>query len=294
MEIIGFIGLGTMGKPMAGRLFAGGYEVLVVESSSSSRMMREQGAEIVPSYRDQAARADTIIVCVPNSSIVEDIVYNSGRLLDAMGPGKLLIDMGTSDPSSTRRIAADLESRGADMLDAPVSGGEKGAMEGTLSCMVGGRKEVFEGAQPLLANLAATVRYIGSSGMGHTMKLLNNVVVVNTIVSLCEVFAIAERQGMDLGVVLEVLAGGSASSKALDFWGQRMVGKDYEDPTYRYDLAAKDMRLAHELVIGTGLSYPLFSGTHQVFTIANALGLETEDVSKIKSMWDTLNSELRH
>jgi 2-hydroxy-3-oxopropionate reductase len=289
MKTIGFIGVGTMGNPMAARLIRAGFDVVAMDVRISAvQSIVEVGARAANTYADLASSADVIVLCLPNSETVESVVYSPGNLLHAVQVESVLIDMGTSDPESTRRIAADLLERDVYMLDAPVSGGEKGAEQGTLSCMVGGDEHVYFEAKSILSELASTIRYVGESGMGHSMKLLNNMVGVTNLLILCEVFSVAERLGVDLELALDVLAGGSAQSRAMDFWGQRLVKKDYQHPTYRYDLAAKDMRMAMSLAIQSGAPLPIFSATNLLFSIGTSMGFMDQDISIVKKFWDDL------
>jgi len=289
IEHVGFIGVGTMGKPMAKRLIDAGFEVAVIDVRESQvAELASHGAITPASYAELAEYAQAVILSLPNSQIVESVFYAPGDFLTLIHPGTVVIDMGTSNPASTRRIARALKLKQAEMLDAPVSGGEAGAIEGTLSCMVGGSKATLERVMPVLRVLANTINHIGHISMGHTMKLLNNMVGISNLVILCEVLSIAEKLGVDPEIARSVMAAGSASSKALDFWGERLIAKEYIVPTYRFDLAAKDVRLAQSMASGSGVPYPLFAVVHQLFTSATAVGLEKEDICAIKSLWDKL------
>lgn len=295
METVGLVGAGTMGKPMGANLLRGGYHLVVIAHRNRAPVeeLVSQGAEEVRSYAAMAERADVIIMSLPSSIQVEAVMYSPGNLIEALRPGTIVVDMGTSDPASTKKIAADLAARDAAMLDAPVSGGEAGASKGTLSVMAGGPRETFDKMLPLLQKLGSTIIYIGGNGMGHTMKLLNNMVGVGNLVLLCEVFSTASKLGVDLETARQVMAGGSANSAALGFWGTRLIEKDYATPTYRFDLAAKDMRLAEQMAANSGMPYPLFSAIHQLFTIASAMGLDKEDVCALKLFWDRLAADDR-
>lgn len=289
MNTIGIIGVGTMGGPMASRLLRAGYKVhaMDIRQTALEKLVKE-GAISSNSTADIANSAQVIIFSLPDSRAVESVVYPPGNLLQTVCPGTIIIDMGTSDPTSTRQIATDLAAKSVQMLDAPISGGETGAKEGTLSCMVGGTEETYLEVKPILGVLASTITHVGGIGMGHTMKLLNNMVGVTNLMILCEVFSIAANVGINLEVVRRVLEGGSAQSKALDFWGEQIIKQQYQNPTYRYDLAAKDMRLAMALAIHSGTPIPVFSATNLLFTIGTSLGFKNQDVSILKKVWGKL------
>jgi len=292
MDRIAFVGVGTMGRPMARRLIEAGYSVTVAGRNQAALAdWATAGAQVGKVGPEIAASVDVIMLSLPSSKAVESVVYEPCNLLEGIRPETIIIDMGSSDPASTKRIAADLEKRNAFMLDAPVSGGEVGAVKGTLTCMVGGPKDIFDKCLPIFKTLASTITYVGDTGMGHTLKLINNMVGVTNLVLLCEAFSVAQALGLDLQVVRQVMASGSANSAALGFWGERLISKEYEKPTYRFNLAAKDMRLAQAMAASSGVPYPVFAGTHLVFTIASAMGLEMEDVSAIKLIWDRLVSQ---
>jgi 3-hydroxyisobutyrate dehydrogenase-like beta-hydroxyacid dehydrogenase len=288
MEKIAFFGLGTMGKPMVDRLCDAGYAVAILATSNAVADLQMPPITIAPNPRVASKGATVVILSVPDSTAVEDVVYGDDGILESIQRGSLLIDMGTSDPTSTCRISGDLAERGVDMLDAPVSGGRQGAISGTLSCMVGGRREAFERAAPLLGCLAATLKYVGGPGSGHTMKLLNNMVALGNLGVLCEVMSLAVRLGVELPIALEVFAGGSADSRVLDFWGKRLAREEYTPATYRFDLALKDIRLAHATVAQSGIPSPVFDAIYGTFARAAALGAADEDVSVLKANWDRL------
>ncbi len=167
MENIGLIGAGTMGKPIGANLLTAGYTLLVVVHRNQTPIddLVDRGAKEMESYDEIVSEADVVILNLPSSIEVEEVIYSPGNLLEALSNGKIVIDMGTSDPSSTIKIAEDLAKRGVDMLDSPVSGGEVGATEGTLSVMVGGKRKVFEQMLPLLQVIGSTINYIGGHGI---------------------------------------------------------------------------------------------------------------------------------
>lgn len=289
MEKIGFVGLGTMGMPMATRLIEAGYLVYPMDiDPMATKKMISKGGKGVASYSELSKLTQVIVFSLPNSKVVESILYSPGMMIDTIEPGTIIVDLGTSDPLSTRKIAKDLQAIGAVLIDAPVTGGPVRAEDGTLSCMVGGPTDAYEQVKPLLKKMAKNIEYVGESGMGHTIKLLNNMVGVGNLVLLCEVFSIAEKLDVDLEKLERIMSVGSAKSFALDFWGKRLIEKDYIMPVYKFSLAAKDMRLAQKIAAEVDLPYPVFASVHQLFLAGNALGMDQEDVCCIKKVWDRL------
>jgi 3-hydroxyisobutyrate dehydrogenase-like beta-hydroxyacid dehydrogenase len=289
---VGIVGVGTMGQPMGRRLLDAGYDLYPMDIDPERvQDLISHGAVAPKTYAELTNECDIIILSLPNSQVVEAVMYAPGNLIDSLRPQSIVIDMGTSAPASTMRIAEDLVKNDIEMLDAPVSGGEAGAIKGTLSCMVGGSKEVLEIVTPILKILASQITYIGTNGMGHTMKLINNMVGISNLVILCEALAMAERLGVNLDVAKRVMSGGSAYSKAIDFWGDRLVSSDYSIPTYRFDLASKDVDLAQAMATNAQIPYPMFATTYQIFSAAKALNIDNMDICSIKTLWDMVQRD---
>ncbi len=244
MAHVGFIGLGLMGKPMARNLLTAGFP-LVVHSRSDGPVQElvHAGAIRASSPRDVAAQATTIITMVPDSPDVEKVIEGPDGILAALQPGTIIIDMSSIAPASARRLATTVTARGATMLDAPVSGGEIGAVQGTLSIMVGGDRQAFDTVTPILRAMGNPERivYVGESGAGQLCKLCNQMVLAGTISVVGEAFALARKAGVDPARVREALLGGFAQSRVLDVHGERMLQGNYV-PGFRTELFAKDLR----------------------------------------------------
>jgi len=258
VERVGFIGLGIMGRPMATNLLTAGV-TLTVHSRSIGPVdeLAAAGAARAATPREVAAASDIVITMLPDSPEVEAVVLGEGGLIDGAEAGGLVIDMSTIDPDVTRRVASALTERGVDALDAPVSGGERGAIDGTLSIMVGGESAAFERARPLFDVLGSKAVHIGPAGAGQVAKACNQLVVASTIEAVAEAIALAERAGVDAARVREALLGGFAGSKILEVHGQRMLDRAFE-PGFRVRLHAKDARIIRDLAREVDLSLPGF------------------------------------
>jgi 2-hydroxy-3-oxopropionate reductase len=239
---IGFIDLGVMGRPMAARLIDAGYEVVVVRRSSpATRDLVELGADQAQTPAAVAAGTDTVITMLPDSPDVEQVVLGAGGVAEGIPAGGLLIDMSSIAPAVSRRVAETVHARGAQALDAPVSGGETGAREGTLSVMVGGPEEAFGRAQPVLSVLGEHIVHVGGHGAGQVAKAANQVIVAGTIAAVAEALTLARRAGVDPERVREALPGGFADSRILRVHGRRMLEGAFA-LGFRIRLQAKDAR----------------------------------------------------
>jgi 2-hydroxy-3-oxopropionate reductase len=244
MDQIGFIGLGLMGKPMALNLRTAGFPVIVHSRSEGPvAALTAAGATRAATPADVAAHATRIITMVPDSADVEAVLHGPHGVFAALQPGTILIDMSSIAPAAARRLAAEAATRGATMLDAPVSGGEIGAVQGTLSIMVGGDRGAFDTVLPILRAMGNPERivYVGASGAGQVCKLCNQMVLGATIAGVGEAFALARKAGVDPARVREALLGGFAQSRVLDLHGERMLQGNYV-PGFRTELFAKDLR----------------------------------------------------
>jgi len=273
MKKLGFIGLGVMGRPMARNLLAAGYP-LTVWNRTRSRMdeLVSLGAAAASSPREVAERSDVVITMVTDSPDVEEVVLGPSGVIEGARPGMTVVDMSTISPSVARRVAEALAEKGAKMLDAPVSGGDVGAREGTLSIMVGGPEEAFRECLPILQVLGKRVTYMGGSGMGQTAKLCNQVICVLNIEAVCEGLMLGARAGLDLGRLLEVVTAGAAGSWMLSNLGPKMVRRDFE-PGFRVSHQQKDLRLALSAAAELGLPLPGTALVQQMFRAVEAEGM---------------------
>jgi 2-hydroxy-3-oxopropionate reductase len=260
MEKIGFIGLGIMGKPMAINLLKAGYTVFVLEKSQAAGEVSAAGAEVLTDIKTLASKGDIIITMLPDSPQVEQVVCGEAGVLEGIRPGTLFIDMSTIAPVTARNLHDLLQAKGVEALDAPVSGGQAGAEAASLSIMVGGQEPAFHRALPVFQALGKNIVHIGEPGAGQTTKACNQMIVGMTIQAVSEAFTLAEKAGVDLEKMREVLLGGFAQSRILDLHGKRMIDGNFK-PGFKIKLHKKDLNIA--LATGKEFSVTL-PGTAQV------------------------------
>ena len=256
MEKIGYIGLGIMGKPMVENLTRAGHRVNVFARRKAS--IDALGTDCIQEFSTPAelAEASTLIIsCVSETSDSEEVLTGSQGAIQGLQAGALVIDMSTISPEATRTMAASFTQAGGSMLDAPVSGGEVGAIAGTLSIMVGGEKRDFERALPVFECLGKNIIHVGASGAGQVAKACNQIVVAQTMTAIAEAYLLAQSAGVDPAKVREALLGGFAYSKILEVHGQRMLDKNYQ-PGFKAKLHAKDLRIALESASANKLKLP--------------------------------------
>lgn len=272
--LIGFIGLGVMGKPMAKNLMKAGHS-LVVHSRSRGPVdeLGTAGARTLASPAEIGRHASIVITMLPDTPDVELVLTGSDGLLTTLQPGAVVIDMSSISPAAARRLATLAASKGAAMLDAPVSGGEIGAINGTLSIMVGGDRQTFERVRPILACMGNPDRivYIGESGTGQICKICNQVAIGCALAGVSEAFALAKKTGVDPARVREALLGGFAASRVLEVHGERMLTGNYT-PGFRAKLFQKDLRIANEASIANGVAMPAISVVTQLVNALVASG----------------------
>jgi 2-hydroxy-3-oxopropionate reductase len=258
-ERIGFIGLGIMGRPMAKNLLAAGH-ALTVHSRSPGPVdeLVAAGASRADGPAAVAKMSDVTITMLPDTADVEDVLTGEGGVLEGAAAGSLVIDMSSIDPAPTRTIAEAFAGRDVAMVDAPVSGGERGAIDGALSIMIGGDAEAVARAMPIFDVLGKTIVHVGPSGAGQVTKACNQLVVAATIEAVAEALLLAERSGVDAAKVREALLGGFAGSKILDVHGQRMLDRAF-DPGFRIRLHRKDARIVEDMAADTGTPIPSFA-----------------------------------
>ena len=265
---IGFIGLGIMGRPMALNLKQADHDLWVfARRTESMNPLVEAGATPCDSPAGVARQADIVFTMVSDTADVEQVIFGDNGIIEGIQPGAVVIDLSTISPSATRSMAERLRSQGAVMLDAPVSGGDAGAIAGTLSIMVGGDPKVFDRVRPLFDVMGKNIVHIGGNGAGQVCKACNQVVVSHTIAGVGEAFLLAQRSGVDGVKVREALLGGSAKSRILEVHGQRMLDENYE-PGFKAKLHRKDLRIVTDAAYELGLPLP---GTAQIAQYLNAL-----------------------
>ena len=289
MQKIGFIGLGIMGGPMAANLVKAGYDVTgYARSSSSGERLAQAGAKPAESIAEAVGGADVVITMLPDSPEVEDVVLGEDGVLASAGPDLLLIDMSTIAPETSVAVAERAKESGVRVLDAPVSGGEPGAIEGTLSIMVGGDPETFEAARPVLEHLGKTIVHVGEHGAGQTVKAANQLIVAGIISLVSEAIVLLEASGVDGERGLEVLAGGLAGNTVLDRKAASMLAREFK-PGFRIDLHHKDMGIALASARTAGVSLPVTGVVAQLVASARAMGHGSLDHSALLSVVENLS-----
>jgi len=287
-ETIGFIGLGIMGKPMATNLLKAGYPLVAHNRSREPvRELVSMGAQEAFSPKEVASRSDVIITMLPDTPDVELVALGENGIIEGIRPGSVYIDMSTISPVATRRIAQEIRAKGAEMLDAPVSGGQVGAINATLSIMVGGRKEVFERCLPIFQTMGKNIVYMGESGAGQVTKACNQIVVALTIEAVGEALLLAAKAGVDPARVREALLGGFAQSRILDLHGKRILERNFE-PGFKARLHLKDLGIALGTGKAAGVPLPLTAMVHEMFNALVAGGKGELDHSALVTVLEHL------
>ena len=285
-DTVGFIGLGLMGKPMATNLMRRGFK-LIVNSRSPAPVdaLVAAGAERARTAADVARRATRIVTMVPDSPDVERVLEGPDGVFSAMQRGTMLIDCSTIAPAVAKRLASRARELGASMLDAPVSGGEIGAINASLSIMVGGDAETFAAARPIFDAMGNPERvvHIGESGSGQICKVCNQMVIGGALAAVSEAFALARKAGVDPGRVRTALLGGFAASRVLEVHGERMLQGNYK-PGFRAELYAKDMRIAGQTLAEHETPAPVSAVIQQLVTAMVASGQGQDDYSALATV----------
>jgi 3-hydroxyisobutyrate dehydrogenase len=251
---VAFIGLGIMGRHMAGHLLRGGHRLTVhTRTRATADDLLSAGATWADSPAAAASGADVVFICVPDTPDVRAVVLGANGVIGSARPGMVVVDHSTISPTATREMAATLGDRGVTLLDAPVSGGDVGAKNGTLSIMVGGPSEAVERVRPLLALMGKTITHCGPSGAGQLTKLVNQVLVSVTNLAVCEALTLARAGGLDLAKTIAAVSGGAAGSFQLTQLGPKMAAGDFA-PGFMIDLQSKDLRLVTEAASDAGVS----------------------------------------
>lgn len=286
-ERIGFVGIGAMGEPMAANLLRKGFAVttLVHRRPEPARSLEGQGARLAPSLADLLAESPIVIACLPTSAEVEEVVLGRGGMLEAGPRDGVFVDMGTSRPASTQMLAERLRARGIGMLDAPITGGIRGAREGTLTIYVGGAASEVARVRPAFEAMGRTIFHMGGTAAGHLTKLLNNMLSLASMAVLAEVLPLGVRVGLDPAQMIEALAAGTGATNMIPGRGERILTRNFA-PTFRVDLAHKDLRLAQEVAQEVKLAPPMTTAALLTFTIARSLGLDDEDAVAVVKVWE--------
>jgi len=287
-QVIGFIGLGIMGRPMARNLLKAGYS-LVVHSRSRGAVdeIAGAGAKVGISPRDVAAQCDVLITMLPNSPDVEQVVLGRDGVIEGARPGLILLDMSTISPLVSQKIGAALAAKSVQMLDAPVSGGERGAIDGALSIMVGGDRAVFDKVLPIFQAMGKTITHLGPLGAGGFTKLANQIIVAVNLTALGEALTLAKKAGLDRELTLQALAGGLAGSKCLDQKKPNYLAGTY-NPGFKIDLHYKDLGLIMESARALGVPLPATAVVQELFSALRVRGRGGLDHSGVITLLEDL------
>ncbi len=270
---IGFIGLGIMGQPMSRHLLEAGFSLTVYNRTvSKAQALAAMGAKLAKSPAVVAAGSEIIITMLPDTPDVEAVLFGKDGVYEGLSAGSIVVDMSTISPEATVQFATRLRAKQCEMLDAPVSGGESGAVAGTLTIMVGGNEQAFQKCLPLFQAMGKNVVHLGASGSGQRTKLVNQVICALNILAMSEGLHLAERIGLDTEKVLQVVSSGAAGSWMLSNLAPRILQNDFQ-PGFMIKLQQKDLRLAMELIKTLGEDFPGTALTHALFTQAVEQGL---------------------
>lgn len=285
---IGFIGLGIMGKPMAKNLLKANYTDLLVNNRSRAAMDELAAAGAVPAEQSEiGAQCDVIFTMLPNGPDVKEVLLGAGQVASHMKPGAVLIDCSSIDPTVSREIACELAARGVDMLDAPVSGGEPKAIDGTLSFMVGGDEAVFERCKPLLLAMGSSAVLCGGVGAGNTTKLANQIIVACNIQALAEALTLAQKASVDPQRVFEAIRGGLAGSTVMEAKTPMMLSGN-ETPGFKIDLHIKDLNNVLACAHSVGAPVPMTASVQEILQWLHSQGKGSADHSAIANYYETL------
>ena len=275
---IGFVGLGIMGTPMAGHLIAAGHQLFVFTLGKMPETIAGSRATQCVTARGVAERADIVFLMVPDTPDVEAALFGETGIASGLTKGKVVVDMSSISPLATKTFAQKIDALGCHYLDAPVSGGEVGAKNATLSIMVGGADAVFERVRPLFELMGKNITLVGGNGDGQTAKVANQIIVALTIEAVGEALLFASRAGADPARVRQALMGGFASSKILEVHGERMIKRTF-DPGFRIELHQKDLNLALTSARALGVSLPNTATAQELFNACTAHGGKAWDHS---------------
>ena len=289
---IGFIGLGIMGAPMAEHLHKAGHQLFLKTRSKMPAWVQGSSARVCDSAKAVAQEADIIITMVPDTPDVEAVLFGTDGVGEGISKGKVVVDMSSISPIATKEFAAKIRSLGGDYIDAPVSGGEVGAKNATLTIMVGGDEKVFDRVKPVFELMGKNITLVGENGAGQTTKVANQIIVALNIEAVAEALVFAAKAGADPARVRQALMGGFASSKILEVHGERMVKRTF-DPGFRIGLHQKDLNLALSSARALGVSLPNTATAQELFNSLAARGGSGWDHSAmIKALENMANFEI--
>ncbi len=288
MKKVGFIGLGIMGRPMAKNLLKAGFSLVVYDVIKEPvEDLVRSGASSADSSREVAERAEVIIIMVPDSPHVKEVVHGKNGLIEGVKRGSVVIDMSSINPLVSQEIAKELRRKGAEMLDAPVSGGEPGAVQGTLAIMVGGDASVFNESLPVLEAVGKTIVHVGSIGSGGFTKLVNQIIVALNIAAVGEALTLGVKAGLDPQTIHQAIRGGLAGSTVLDAKAPMIISRNFK-PGFKIKLHHKDLNNALSSAKDLGVPLPLSSLVQQILVSLINEGRGEEDHSAIATFFEKM------
>jgi 3-hydroxyisobutyrate dehydrogenase-like beta-hydroxyacid dehydrogenase len=278
---VGFIGLGTMGNPMAQNLLKSGYEVIIYNRTREKmNVLKEKGAFIANSPKEVAAQSEVVFTMLTADAAVEEVILGENSILSGAYPGLIVVDSSTISPSTSKKVAEELIRHDVEMLDAPVTGSEPQAIEGILTFMVGGKKEIFEKCLPLFSVMGQNAYYMGEHGKGSYTKLANNTMAAINLLSFSEGITMATKAGIDPEIFVKVVSGGGARSGMVENKAEKMINRDFA-PHFMTQLIHKDLGLASNVAKELEISTPVLGLVKEIFQIAKAKGYGSEDMSAV-------------
>lgn len=291
---LGLIGLGIMGKPMARNLLKAGYELYVYDLNAQAvEELAAAGARPAAGAGEVAEKCDIVMTMLPNSPQVKDVVLSPGGVLEHIRPGAVLIDMSSINPIASREIAAELEKKGVDMLDAPVSGGEPKAVDGTLSFMVGGKREVFERCRDILAAMGSSVVLCGDTGAGNVTKLCNQIIVAVNIAAMSEALTLGQLAGVSPEIIYQAIRGGLAGSTVLDAKAPMAMEQNFK-PGFKIALHIKDLNNVLDTARTINAPTPLTCQVREMMKMLSREGMDGFDHSALIKYYEKLTGQALH
>jgi 2-hydroxy-3-oxopropionate reductase len=286
--IVGFIGLGIMGRPMAKNLISAGYKLVVYDKYAGTGDLAALGAEEAVSAKDVAARSDVVITMLPNSPHVKEAILGAGGVIEGIRPGSTVVDMSSIAPAVSQEIAAALKVRGVNFLDAPVSGGEPKAVDATLAIMAGGDRGVFESVKPILEKMGSSVVLAGDVGAGNVTKLANQIIVALNIAAVSEAFTLAVKAGVSPQAVFDAVKGGLAGSTVMNAKVPLILEGSFK-PGFRIELHIKDLQNALDTAHSLGVPLPLTAGVMEILQALKVDGEAASDHGAIVRYYEKLS-----
>lgn len=283
---VGFIGLGSIGKPMAQNILKKGFDLRVFDvRPEPMKELEAEGAKISRNAKELSSGVDVVITMVPGPRETREVVFGTDGIMEGLRPGSILIDMSTSSPALSREIARQLEEIGCKMIDAPVTRGIPDAVKGTLVIMAGGDPGVLNQCRDVLECMGSEIVHMGANGLGHAMKLVNNMISQTEIVSICGALALGTQAGIDLNKIFEVIGRGTGNSFMFQYKGPRILRRDFE-PGGSVDISYKDLDLATTLARDLGVPLPLPNVALEIYREAKAAGLSQKDSTSIITLFE--------